>query len=224
MSRQGRLAGAVEAMLRDRRPRSLSADADEAAQLRTAALLRSAHPGADLPSTEFVDRLGQQLRRQAALDEAEARAPSGSGRRAFLRGVGIAAAAVAAGVGVDRAVTTLRSGPDLGQSATNVPDAGDWAAVASLAAVRATPALRFRAGSVEGVLVARADGGVDALSAVCTHLGCLLKVDAPGRRLACPCHAATFALDGTPASREYLRPLPRLQSRVNGDQVEVYIA
>jgi cytochrome b6-f complex iron-sulfur subunit len=222
--RQNRLAGAVEAMLRDRRPKPFSADPEEAAQLRTAALLRSAHPGADLPSGDFVDRLGQQLRRQVALDEAAARAPSGSGRRAFLRGVGIAAAAVAAGVGVDRAVTTLSSGPALGQNAMNVPDAGDWAAVATLAAVRATPGLRFRAGSVEGVLVARADGGVDALSAVCTHLGCLLRVDAASRRLACPCHAATFALDGTPQSREYLRPLPHLKSRLNGDQVEVYIA
>jgi cytochrome b6-f complex iron-sulfur subunit len=222
--RQNRLARAVDAMLHDRRPRRFPADPDEAAQLQAAAMLHSAHPGADLPSAEFVDRLGQQLRRQVSADDEAARPQLWAGRRAFLRGAGIAAAAVATGVGVDRAVVTLRSS-SLGQSDMNVPDAGGWwAPVATLTAVRSSPGLRFRAGSVEGVLVARADGGVDALSAVCTHLGCLLNVDAANRRLACPCHAATFTLDGTPNSREYLRPLPRLKSRVSGEHVEVYVA
>ena len=64
MRRQSRLSRAVDAILRDRRPKRFPASTDEAAQLRIAAMLRAAHPGADLPSAEFVDRLAQQLRRQ----------------------------------------------------------------------------------------------------------------------------------------------------------------
>jgi Rieske Fe-S protein len=221
--RQSRLSRAVDAILRDRRPKRFPASTDEAAQLRIAAMLRAAHPGADLPSAEFVDRLAQQLRRQVNEAEHRTRPPLQAGRRAFLQGAGVAAAAVAAGVGVDRAVVALRSSSPA-PGAMNIPDAGGWMPVASLTAVRSTPGLRFRAGSVEGVLVARPDGTVDALSAVCTHLGCLLKVDAPNNRLTCPCHSATFTFDGTPNSPEYLRPLPRLQSRINGEHVEVYVA
>lgn len=223
MRRQSRLSRAVEAILRDRRPPRFPATTDEAAQLRIAAMLRSAHPGADLPSAEFVDRLAHQLRSRVNQPEPSARPPLLAGRRAFLQASGVAAAAVAAGVGIDRAVVALRSSPS-DQGAVNIPDAGGWMQVATLTAVRSTPGLRFKAGSVEGVLVARPDGNVDALSAVCTHLGCLLNVDGANKQLTCPCHAATFAFDGTPNNAEYLRPLPRLQSRVNGEHVEVFVA
>lgn len=226
MNRQNRLARAVEALLRDRRPRRFEATTDEAAQLRMAALLRSAHPGAALPSVAFVEHLGQQLRKEIGAGEpVDTRVRPG--RRAFLRGAGAAAAAVAAGVGIDRAVVTLhRSTSPLAAGEVNVPAqaGGWWAPVATLDAVRAVPAMRFRAGSVEGVLVAQPDGSVQALSAVCTHMGCILKVNAAQRRLDCPCHFATFSLAGAPADQEYLKPLPRLQSRLNGAQVEVFIA
>jgi Rieske Fe-S protein len=60
------------------------------------------------------------------------------------------------------------------------------------------------------------------VSAVCTHLGCLLDPNPAAGRLDCPCHGASFSLDGQPLSPTYTRPLPRLQTRINGDQVEVY--
>jgi cytochrome b6-f complex iron-sulfur subunit len=51
---------------------------------------------------------------------------------------------------------------------------------------------------MSNVAVARDDAGVYAMSAVCTHAGCLLvdgarTIDAG---LACPCHASTFDGDG----------------------------
>jgi cytochrome b6-f complex iron-sulfur subunit len=229
-----RLRAAVEAMLRDRRPRRFDADPEDAAQLHAAAALRAGHPGADLPSAAFIDRLGDRLRAAAttgAPDPARAR----PARRTFLRGAGLAAAAVAAGVGTDRAVIALRgegdttarpAGPAVASSDL-VPDTGGWVGVARLADVRTASAMRFRAGSVEGVLVPKPDGTIVALSAVCTHLGCLLTVNTPASSLDCPCHGATFAFDGTPSNPTYKRPLtplPRLQTRIQGTEVQVFLA
>ena len=40
-----------------------------------------------------------------------------------------------------------------------------------------------------------ADGGVYAVTRVCTHLGCLVKSEADGFH--CPCHGSRFAPDGS---------------------------
>jgi cytochrome b6-f complex iron-sulfur subunit len=61
------------------------------------------------------------------------------------------------------------------------------------------------------VLIVRdRDGALHALSAVCTHLGCLVKWSAEQQRIECPCHAATFTTDGTVTSGPAPEPLPRL--------------
>ena len=46
------------------------------------------------------------------------------------------------------------------------------------------------------LLVRDHDGGLHALSAVCTHLGCLVKWDASAQEISCPCHDAHFSIDG----------------------------
>ena len=84
-------------------------------------------------------------------------------------------------------------------------------------------ATRFSAGAVEGFLVRRGEA-VEAISAVCTHMGCILRFNAAGARLDCPCHGASFSLDGVPLYHEYLTGLPRLQSRLNGGSVEVLVS
>ena len=61
------------------------------------------------------------------------------------------------------------------------------------------------------VLVVRdADGGLHALSAVCTHLGCLVKWDADQQRILCPCHDAAFTLQGEVLGGPAPEPLPRV--------------
>jgi nitrite reductase/ring-hydroxylating ferredoxin subunit len=53
------------------------------------------------------------------------------------------------------------------------------------------------------------DGAVHALSARCTHLGCLVGWNSADRTWECPCHGSRFAADGTliegPATRDLLR-------------------
>src|SRR5205807_2123531 len=136
-----------------------------------AAELGSARPGADLPRAEFVNDLLKRLR--AATEDAAASQPVRRhlDRRTFLRGAGIAAAAAAVGVGVDRGIQATQG--TSGAQVSLVPKGASWRPVATLADVRATGAMRFTAGAVEGYVVARGDS-VEAVSAICTHMGCVL--------------------------------------------------
>ena len=182
--------------------------------LQVAAALRGARPATDLPSEEFVSRLERRMRTELeAAPPPVRRLPS---RRRFLLGGGLAATAVAAGVATD---LSLHHGEEERTQEELVPLAGSWMTVATLADLADGRPRRFLAGSVQGVLVPDGQGGVHALSAVCTHLGCLLQPQGTG--LLCPCHGARFDLRGTPVNREYLAPLPRLRSRVVGDEVQV---
>ena len=71
----------------------------------------------------------------------------------------------------------------------------------------------FDTGSVRG-FIANRGGKITALSGVCTHLGCLLQLNAKARRLDCPCHSAAFGPDALP-------PLPLLESRIREGNIEV---
>ncbi len=59
----------------------------------------------------------------------------------------------------------------------------------------------------EPVWVIHAPFGFVALSAVCTHLGCIVEY-APEKELWCPCHAAFFDLRGNVKSSPAPRALP----------------
>ena len=61
---------------------------------------------------------------------------------------------------------------------------------------------------VDGVTgFVRRDGGqVAAVSGICTHQGCALRLDAPARELRCPCHRTSFAVNGTLVSHQLPTP------------------
>src|SRR5689334_9854892 len=60
----------------------------------------------------------------------------------------------------------------------------------------------------KAVIVRRDAGGLAAYSAVCTHLGCLVKWDANKQEFQCPCHAAVFNARGQVVSGPAPAPLP----------------
>jgi nitrite reductase/ring-hydroxylating ferredoxin subunit len=217
VSASDRFAQFVDALVRDRRPPRYPAQKDDEGAMLAAAALKSARPGADLPRAEFV----QELERTLAREMAEiASAPRWSRRRLFQL-TAAAAAAVVAGIGIDRALPRSEgTTPDIGQD-MRFSD-GRWVSVVAAAAVAPDHAVRFSAGAVEGFVVNRG-GSMQALSAVCTHMGCIVRFNADHGSLDCPCHGASFALDGSPINHDYLQSLPRLQSRVNGDMVEVRV-
>jgi cytochrome b6-f complex iron-sulfur subunit len=61
----------------------------------------------------------------------------------------------------------------------------------------------------------RDEGGFYALSGVCTHLGCLVRVE--GGRFSCPCHGSQFTPDGAVAVGPAGRPLTHVQVGMTPD-------
>lgn len=70
-------------------------------------------------------------------------------------------------------------------------------------------------------IVIRAEGGVYALSAVCTHLGCLVNWDKDKRELLCPCHGARFDLNGNVLGGPAPKPLQTAPAAISGDQIVI---
>jgi cytochrome b6-f complex iron-sulfur subunit len=63
-----------------------------------------------------------------------------------------------------------------------------------------------------GIYMVRAPEGFFALSAVCTHLGCLTAWKPELGIIACPCHGSKFKRDGTKIEGPAPRPLPWLKT------------
>lgn len=218
----------VDDLLGGRRPRPFAANEEDVAELRTAIDLRAARPGDDEPRAEFVDALHRQLSQSVAEPGGSAAATPRIGRRGLaIGGLGIAAASAAVGVLVDRALIGSATGTGVAQPAgTLTPTAGEWRTVTPAADLPDGAVQDFDTGSVAG-FVERTEGVVGAVSATCTHQGCLLRLDAAARRLECPCHATTFAVTGEVVSHQLPTapaPLPRIATREVDGSVQVYVA
>jgi cytochrome b6-f complex iron-sulfur subunit len=211
----------VEDLLQDRRPeRTPLPDEDALRARQTAAMLRAAKAGAGLPSKEFLERMqgsiGQWVKEKSAQPQPGVR-PS---RRALLiTGAAGIAAGVAAAVGIDR----LSKSPSPQNGMPLVQDGGTWKPVKALAELPEATPVAFRSGAIEGFLIRNGEE-VKGLSAVCTHMGCILNYSKFRKQFECPCHGATFQTNGQP-SDQYdtpLPPLPSLNVRIARGQVEVY--
>ncbi|MEO1621737.1 MAG: Rieske 2Fe-2S domain-containing protein [Cyanobacteria bacterium J06632_3] len=60
-----------------------------------------------------------------------------------------------------------------------------------------------------------------AISAVCTHLGCIVGWDADAREFACPCHGSRFDADGAVTRGPAGRSLERKLVVVKDDQIRL---
>ncbi|UWX57939.1 Rieske 2Fe-2S domain-containing protein [Chlorobaculum sp. MV4-Y] len=74
------------------------------------------------------------------------------------------------------------------------------------------------------VIVVNHGGNLTAVSAVCTHLGCLVHWDEAADQLACPCHGAKYTQTGQIISGPQPLPLKQYQAKVEGDSIVVSIA
>ncbi|MEE9297371.1 MAG: Rieske (2Fe-2S) protein [Phycisphaerae bacterium] len=133
-------------------------------------------------------------------------------RRGFLDwvvGLGSAATAVAMTVpGVMYLWPAARGG---GSEKVEVEGAGNLAPGQSIT---------IQVGS-QAVIVVRSRSGFKAFSAVCTHLGCLVKWDPGNKEFLCPCHAAVFDDKGQVVSGPPPAALPELVVREIGGKVYV---
>jgi len=210
----------VEDLLQDRRPeRTPLADPDALGARQTAAMLRAAKPGAGLPSPEFLGRMQASIGDWVGERSPEVAAKSRPSRRSLLlAGASGIAAGVVAAVGVDRLAK-----PKVPAATQALVEKGSWQTVKSVADLPEGTPVSFRSGAIEGFLV-RTGQDVRGLSAVCTHMGCVLNFSKFRDRFECPCHGATFEKDGQPSDQytSPLPPLPALQVRVEKGQVQVY--
>jgi cytochrome b6-f complex iron-sulfur subunit len=69
------------------------------------------------------------------------------------------------------------------------------------------------------VFLIRRGDQVVALSAVCSHLGCIVAWSEPRLRFVCPCHAGTFDPEGKPVSGPPDRPLARIPVQVRHGRI-----
>ncbi len=66
------------------------------------------------------------------------------------------------------------------------------------------------------VVVCRDAGGLFAVTAVCTHEGCIVRLSAR-RDLFCPCHGSEFTFDGDVVAGPATQPLVHLALCLNDD-------
>jgi cytochrome b6-f complex iron-sulfur subunit len=72
-----------------------------------------------------------------------------------------------------------------------------------------------------GVAIRKQSGELVALSAVCTHLGCIVQWENDKQDFLCPCHAGRFAPDGSVISGPPPKPLEKLAVSVGNGIVTV---
>lgn len=216
---------------------------------RVALLLHTVSSGAGELRPAFAAAL--QVRLEQALRQAEnkprlleagagrlQKQPRHVSRRALLAGGAAVAASLVVGAGVEHVVEQTHASaapPALpptttsGQNPPLVPASAPstWHFVTTLTDLR-NNAVRFTTDTVVGYVLRTTDGSaaqIIALSAACTHMGCIVHWQQTDRQFHCPCHNGIFAENGigwnAPGSAHYLSPLPRLKTKV--DQGNVYV-
>ena len=229
----------------------------QASIYRMAALFRSSLPEANEPRPEFAAelraRLEQELQQpekdetlsglgekpQIADRRREPKKPRVISRRALLTGGAAVAASLAIGAGVDRAIE--RTNPS--QPSAQRPLAGNivgkgvattWHKVTTLANL-GNSAVRFAADTIVGYVI-RDDGDdgdpdkgkIIAMSAACTHMGCIVQWQDSDRKFHCPCHGGIFTEYGKVDNNDswgvrYLYALPRLKTKIENGYVYVEV-
>ncbi len=218
----------------------------QASIYRMAALFRSATPGASEPRPEFAAelqaRLEQELQRPPQVEPAPAPTPlprkrlqmfRGISRRALLASSAAAAASLVVGAGVgaavERGVESAKTGtppPPYSGSLVGADVATDWYRVIPLAQL-GDSAVRFETEAIVGYVI-RNDGDqgeanavkepVVAMSAACTHMGCIVQWQDSDRKYHCPCHGGIFTeygkVDNSAWGVPYLYALPRLNTKI----------
>ena len=214
-----RINAFVDGLLEDARSPRYRPKPEELQIIRVAILLRSAWPSTELPDPMFLERLSRRLRSEFGDVGVD---PNQLTRRRILGMAAVAAAAAAVGSVVDR--TVQGNGPSQ-TTQTLVPDRGAWRTIAPVTALSPGGAMRFSTKEVQGILLN--DGGrVRALSAICTHLGCALSINAGSRQLDCPCHDLAYSWTGAVLHyglQDRPPALPTIPTRLRGGMVEVLL-
>ena len=161
-------------------------------------------------------------------------------RRALLTGgaaAAVAAASLSVGVGISHAVDN----PEIASLQNQLTAATNWSQDQEFIAQGANTILvpvttldklgdqpvSFNLGGIMGYLIRNDDDSgepaserVVAISAACTHMGCIVQWQGSDKKFHCPCHGGTFTEYGKAdlhSPVRYLKPLPRLEVQIDPD-------
>ena len=98
---------------------------------------------------------------------------------------------------------------------------GDQVTVGKVGELKPNSGKIFRFGSRPGLLIRTADGNYRALSATCTHLGCIVQYRSDLQEIWCACHNGLYDLNGRNVSGPPPRPLEAYEVHISGDDVVV---
>ena len=206
-----RFDGFLETLLGDGRPSPDAVDdRDEAEMARMAAeLAASGRPGAaSAPDPAFVEQMRRRMREADAGIDAVRQPPpvreqplaEGSARWRLTRrqvlqaGFGAAAGMAAGVIGVSLIGQAQRRA-DRGRRDRSSPARASGPRSPGWTRFMPGDAVRFSTPAFDGFVV-NDEGTIRALSSVCTHMGCTLAYRPDWQDLRCPCHGASFGLDG----------------------------
>jgi Rieske Fe-S protein len=225
---------------------------DKARIYRMAALFRSASPDEVTPRPEFAAQLQAMLEQELQQPPKTRHFPFISkkpqmkprvSRRALLAGGAAAvAASLTLGAGIEHMVEqATQSTNRVNQLGSTWPTpivphdvASTWLFVTTLAELGES-AIRFTSDSIVGYVVrndgdngesVKEEGPVLAMSAACTHMGCIVQWQDSDHKYHCPCHGGLFTEYGKPDNSSpirYLTSLPRLETKIEDDKVFVRV-
>lgn len=171
-------------------------------------------------------------------------------RRNLLAGGAAAAASLAVGVGLGRVMNQPQSQPPTkgttqtpytpvvpGEPLVTSEIPTTWYHAATVAQLKEN-AVPFKTDVVVGYVIWNNDkdtgesadpdqGKIIAFSAACTHMGCIVQWEKSDRKFHCPCHGGLFTeygkVDAGSGTLRYLYPLPRLETKVENNNVYVKV-
>lgn len=79
----------------------------------------------------------------------------------------------------------------------------------------------FEFAGSSAVLVRTRDGNMVALSAVCTHLGCIVQWQKETQDFLCPCHGGRFNADGVVTAGPPPKPLTKIPISVTDGNITI---
>lgn len=220
---------------------------------RMAMLFHSATPGADEPTPQFAEQLRSRLEAELQGMQKEdqppptqsfqlaptAPRPRRLSRRLLLAGGATAAASLAVGASAEYMVGQAMQNEGSQDVTIKISSPREWFVVTTVAQV-GNQAVKFRTVNPDGSIsltgyVVRSDGTEDpsekgkiiAMSAACTHMGCIVQWSGSDRKFHCPCHGGIFTEDGgidtVKSALTYLKPLPRLEVSVDANSGQIWV-
>jgi nitrite reductase/ring-hydroxylating ferredoxin subunit len=215
---------------------------------RMAALFRSASPDDVAPRPEFAAELQARLEQEVQqppktwhlpfISKKPQTKPRVSRRALLAGGAAAVAASLTLGAGIEHLVEQTTQTPTGSGSTWTTPIvpqgvASTWLLVTTLAEL-GDSAMRFATDSIVGYIIrndgdkgeALNEGPVIAMSAACTHMGCIVQWQDSEQKFHCPCHGGLFTEYGKPENSSpvrYLTQLPRLDTKIEDGKVFVRV-